>query len=341
MKALVKYATGIGNVGIREVPDPSPGPGEVKIEIKAAGICGTDMHIYYDEFKTIPPVVMGHELSGVVVEVGPGVSRCKVGDRVTAETYASTCMKCRYCRSGEYNLCPSRMSIGSKVNGAFAKYLVIREENIHKLPENLDFEAAALTEPLACCVHAVIEETSIRSGDVVVISGPGIIGLLCMQLAKAGGGIVIVCGTRQDESRLELARKLGADRTVNVESEDVQAVVESLTDGYGADVVIECAGAGPSAQACIEMVRRKGRYAQVGLFGKPVEFDLEQVAYKELIVTGGNASTRSSWERAIRLLEQGKVVTEPLITDKLPLSHWEEGFRRFQERKGGKILLIP
>lgn len=341
MKALVKHTAGVGNVGVQEIPEPTPGPNEVKIEVKAAGICGTDIHIYYDEFKTTPPVVMGHELSGAVVEVGSEVSRCKVGDRVTSETYAKTCMKCRYCRSGEYNLCPSRMSIGSRVNGAFAKYLVIREENVHKLPETLSFEAAAVTEPLACCVHAVLEESVIRPGDVVVVSGPGTIGLLCLQLAKVAGGTIVVCGTKQDERRLELARRLGADHTANAESGDLEEIVESLTDGCGADVVIECSGAGTSARACLGMVRRKGRYAQVGLFGKPVELDLDQVVYKELVVTGGNASTRSSWDKAIQLMGQGKVLTEPLISDKLPLAQWEEGLRKFKQRTGGKILLIP
>lgn len=341
MQALVKYGVGVGNVGVREVPEPVPGPNEVKIQVKAAGICGTDIHIYYDEFETTPPVVMGHEFSGVVVEAGSEVSRCEVGDRVTSETYARTCMKCRYCRSGQYNLCPSRMSIGSKVNGAFARYIVVREENIHKLPENLSFEAAALTEPLACCVHAVLEETSIRPGDVVVVSGPGTIGLLCLQLARAAGSTVVVCGTRLDEDRLELARKLGADTTVNVEEEDAEEIVRSLTGGYGADVVLECSGAGSSARACLAMVRRKGRYVQVGLFGKLIEFDLEQVAYKELTVTGGNASTRTSWDRAIQLLGRRTVLAEPLISDRLPLSQWEEGFRRFRDKSGGKILLIP
>jgi L-iditol 2-dehydrogenase len=144
-----------------------------------------------------------------------------------------------------------------------------------------------------------------------------------------------------DEGRLALARKLGADRTVNVQQENALAIVESMTDGYGADVVCECSGAEGSAQALLPLARRGARFAQVGLYGKPIRWDLEQVPYMELIVTGGNASTPSSWRRALDLLSTGQVQTECLVSHRLPITQWEQGFDVFRKKAGGKILLIP
>ena len=341
MKALLKVAPGVGNVEVREVPEPRPGPGEVMIGVQAAGICGTDLHIYDDEFRNFPPVVMGHELSGVVAELGPGVESLALGTRVTSETYYRTCGHCRFCRSGQINLCPERRSLGSAVNGAFACYVVVPQRNVHKLPEGLSFVAGALTEPLACCIHSLMEMSSVVPGDLAVVSGPGTIGLLTLQLCRAAGARTVVLGTSADEGRLAMACQLGADRAVNVETEDPQAVVQAMSEGYGADVVCECAGAEASAQAALGLARRGARFVQVGLYGRPIRWDLEQVPYKELLVTGGNASTPSSWRRALELLGQGLVQTEALVSHKLPLSEWEKGFALFRQRSGGKILLMP
>ena len=189
MKALVKYATGVGNMEIREVPEPSPGFGEVKIEVKATGICGSDLHTYHGNIG-IPmklPVVTGHEFAGVVVEVGEGVEGIEVGERVTAETTFSTCGRCIHCLTGSYNLCLQRRGIGYWLNGAFAKYTVVPAIRVHKLPDNVDFIGGALSEPLACVVHGAMELTGVSAGDVVLVTGPGAIGLLTMQVAKAEG----------------------------------------------------------------------------------------------------------------------------------------------------------
>ena len=341
MQAVVKMARGVGNVDLREVPEPSPGAGQVKIAVKAAGICGTDLHIYHDEFATRPPVVMGHEVAGVVVEVGAGVERVGPGDRVTSETYFSTCGACRFCRAGQPNLCPHRRSIGSAVDGAFATYLVVPEKNVRPLPERVDFVAGALTEPLACVVHGALELPKVTAGDVAVVSGPGAIGLLTAQVVKAAGATVVVLGTGVDEHRLRLAAELGADHVVNVEETDAQALVGGLTGGFGADIVYECAGAGPSAANLLGLVRRKGQYAQIGLFGKPIAWDLDQVCYKELAVTGSNASVPSAWDKALRLMAEGRVRTRELVTDAFPLAEWGEAFRRFEARSGVKAVLQP
>ena len=341
MQAVVKTARGIGNVELREVPEPAPGLGQVKIAVRAAGICGTDLHIYHDEFPTRPPVVLGHEVAGLVAEVGEGVEQVRPGDRVTTETYFFTCSACRFCRTGLPNLCPERRSIGSAVDGGFASYLVIPARNVRPLPPNVDFVAGALTEPLACVVHGALELPKLTAGDVAVVSGPGAIGLLTAQVAKAAGATVVVLGTGVDTHRLELAARLGADHALDVERADARAVVDELTDGAGADVVYECAGAGPSAQNLLGLVRRKGQYAQIGLFGKPVAWDLDQVCYKELTVTGSNASVPSAWDRALRLLAEGKVRTRELVSDTFPLAEWQRAFARFEARAGVKMVLEP
>jgi L-iditol 2-dehydrogenase len=341
MQAVVKEARGQGNVALREIPAPRPGPGEVLLAVRAAGICGTDLHIYHDEYPTQPPVVLGHELAGEVAAVGEGVSAVSTGDRVTTETYFHICGVCRFCRGGQPNLCPERRSIGSGVNGGFAPYVVVPECNIHLLPAGLSFREAALTEPLACVVHGALELPKVTAGDVAVISGPGAIGLLTLQAARAAGAAVIVLGTAADHRRLELARELGALHAIDITEDDSALIVRGLTNGWGADIVFECSGAGPAAIGLLAHARRGGQYAQIGLFGKPVAWDLDQVCMKELRVTGSNASVPSAWRTALRLLADGSVRTAPLISDVYPLTSWRDAFQRFEQREGVKLLLDP
>ena len=308
----------------------------------SAGICGTDLHIYHDEFKSDPPVVLGHELSGRIVDVGAEVDASLLGSRVTTETYFSTCGVCRYCRNGAPNLCLSRRSIGSAVNGGFARYVVVPAANIHVLPDTVDLAAGALSEPLACVVHSVLSTPTARPGDLAVIAGPGAIGLLTLQVVKAAGATVAVLGTDADEERLGLARSLGADYTFNVNDETFSETLLSLTyGGYGADVVYECSGAGQAAQQLLSLVRRGGRFVQIGLFGKPVSWDADLIVYKELLVTGSNASTPASWLRALTLLAEGKVTTAPLISHRYPLEEWATAFSAFEQKQGVKLVLLP
>ncbi|CAN5818904.1 zinc-binding dehydrogenase [soil metagenome] len=342
MKAVMKLAPGVGNIDVEEIPEPHPGSGQVLIEVAAAGICGTDLHIYHDEFKTRPPVVLGHELAGTVVALGKGVDGVRVGAKVTTETYFSTCGACRYCRTGHLNLCLQRRSIGSAVNGGFTRYVVVPAQNVHELPPQLSFEAGALTEPLACVVHGVLSTQAVRPGDLAVVAGPGAIGLLTLQVLKAAGAIVLVLGTDADARRLELAKNLGADYTLNIQQDDAETFISEVSfEGLGADGVFECSGAGAAAQGLLKLVRRGGRYVQIGLFGKPVAWDLDQVCYKELVVTGSNASVPASWIGALKLLASSAVTTEALITDSFPITEWREAFERFERKEGVKLLLTP
>jgi L-iditol 2-dehydrogenase len=288
-----------------------------------------------------PPMIVGHEFSGVVVACGEGVEEWEKGARVTAEPSAIVCGKCRYCRTGAYNMCSDRLVTGYWVNGGFAEYVVVGAHRLHRLPDSISFDEGALTEPLACCVHGVHELTGIGAGDLVAVSGPGAIGLICAQLAKAEGAQVMVIGTGADRERLATAKALGMDHCIDLEEQDPIEFARELTEGDGADIVLECSGAGPAAAMGLELVRRQGKYTQIGLFGKPVTLDFERIAYKEIKVTGSLGQRWTAWKRAIRLMAQGKVNLKGVSSDKFPLAQWQEAFDRFEAKKGLKILLDP
>lgn len=343
MLALVKYALGPGNVELREVPVPEPGPGQVRIRVEAAGICGSDLHIYHGniKFEVRPPVVMGHEFAGTVDRLGPGVQGLQPGQAVTSETAAYICGNCDPCRHGRYNLCPNRLITGYVYNGCFARYTCVDAIRVHPLPPGVSTLAGALSEPLAVVAHAVLERGCVQYGETAVVTGPGAIGLLTAQAVAATGATVVLCGTGVDAQRLRLAESLGIPHTLDVERDDVPAAIAALTGGCGADLFFECSGAGSAARMGLELVRRGGRYVQVGLFGRPVEVDLELLAYKEILATGAISSVRDSWVKMLQLLGSGAVRTEPLISHRFALSDWQEAFRTFEAREGIKLAFIP
>jgi len=342
MKALRKLRPGEGQLDLVDVPEPKAAPGHVVLAVKAAGVCGTDIHILHDEFPIRPPVTLGHEVTGEIVELSPEVSGWKVGDRVVIESYYSVCMRCEYCRGGRPNLCAERLSIGSKVDGGFAEYVEIPAQNLHRIPRNLSWETAALTEPLACTVHGT-NQALIRPGDWVVVSGPGPMGLLAMQVAKAVGGQVIALGITQDAKRLEVATKLGITHTINVEAagrDRALAEIMDLTNG-GAHVVLECSGAAPSASLLLQVIRKRGGYGQIGLYGKSVSLDVDTICYKDLVVTGTNASVPEAWPRALELLRLGLVKSEDTVSGIWPLQDCQHAFTTVQEKGALKVLLAP
>ncbi len=342
MKALMKVAEGKGNMELRDIPEPVIAePDVAKIEVKFTGICGTDIHILHEEYKVYPPVVTGHEFAGEVVEVGKNVTRVQPGDRVTCIPFFRTCGQCMYCRYGEINLCVDRKSAGTHVNGAFAKYVLMTERTMYKIPDGVSYEEAAVSEPLAFNVWGVMMNTRILPQDKVLVSGPGTIGLLATQCAKACGATVIAAGTVGDEHRLGVAKEVGADHTVDVSKENLLEIVMDMTGGYGVDVAIECGGAEASSVQCVEAVRKGGHITQMGLFGKPVPVDMDKIALKEVSVQGIFATRPISWDRALELLGNGTLRTAPLISSKLPLSEWEKGFNSFGKGKEIKILLHP
>lgn len=343
MKAVVKVAPGEGNVELKDIPEPFPGPGEVMIRVEAAGICGSDIHIRHGDIQIPmrPPFVIGHEFAGVIESVGEGVGRWSIGERVTAENSRTVCGHCRHCATGDYNLCKERLATGYAFDGAFARYCVVPDYRVHRLPDNVDFISGALSDPSACAFHAVHDLTGVDAGDLVLITGPGPMGLFCTQYVKANGGRVILTGLPRDRSRLSLGVELGADHTVVNGEDDLAGLVGSLSGGEGVDTVLECSGAQTAAQTGISLVRRQGKYTQVGIFGGPVTVDLAQLVYKEIRMTGSFSQKFLAWEAAIRLCSQGKIKARPLVTDVLRLEQWEEGFERFESGEAIKVVFEP
>ena len=342
MQALIKSAPGPGHMALSDMPSPTPAAGEVAIRVAAAGICGSDLHIraWDTQVPMRPPMIVGHEFSGTIAALGDGVEGWQIGDRVTAEPSYSVCGHCQWCRNGAYNLCPERRITGFWADGAFAESVCVPAHRLHRLPDGVSFHEGAMVEPLACCVHAVIELTGVAAGERVVVSGPGTMGLLAMQVAMACGGQVAVIGAPVDAPRLEIARALGADLVLTVDDDPLNAVRE-WTDGDGADVLFECSGAAAAVSLGLDMVRKQARYTQIGLPGRPVPVDMDRIALKELRVTGSFAQKWSAWKRALDLLDRNVIELEPLISDVLPLSAWETGFDKMERKEGLKILLEP
>lgn len=340
MRAIVKSDKGVEGVQLEEVAEVQANDEGVKIKIEAAGICGTDLHIMEDEYPHEMPIILGHEFSGYIEEVGKHVTKFHKGDRVVALTAAETCGLCTYCRRGLIMLCPERKSIGSGVNGAMAQYMVLPEKNIFSIPENVSMDEAALTEPLACVVRALMERSSIKAGDRVLVSGCGTIGLLALQIANIHGASVVVSGTSADKHRFQVAKKLGAKAVVNVEGHDEKDLIK-INDGKEFDVVIECAGVQPSLNTCISVVKKQGLHIQLGLFGKEVSVDFDLMLMKEINYRNAFATTPTSWEIALKLMEQEKVNLKPLITHKFPMAEWKDAIRTSFQKNGIKTLVYP
>ena len=338
MRALLKTGPGVGDLELKEWPEPTPAPDEVKLKIAAAGICGTDIHIIKGEWPSRPPVVLGHEFCGTVVEAGTHVRRFKPGDRVVASNPAQTCGKCYHCRAGNPFMCLHRVSAGYMIDGAFAEYICIREERCHSLPDHVSFRQAALGEPLSVAVHAVIERTTVHAGDLVLVAGPGAVGLLTLLVAKLEGARVIVAGVAKDGSRLTLAKELGADLVVDSSSEDLVGIVGRLSNGEGADLVYECTGVANSLDLCWAAVRREGTLAQVGIYPSRIETDFNKVVMKELTVIGSFGYVWDSWRRSIQLLSERRVKAEALISHEVSLSQFEEAFRITQDGTATKVI---
>jgi L-iditol 2-dehydrogenase len=341
MKAVVKTRGGEGNVELKDWPEPSPAPDEIKLKIGTAGICGTDLHIIKGSWPCRVPVVIGHEFCGTIVEVGSQVRTFKPGDRVLGSNPARTCGTCYHCRAGNPFMCSARISAGYMIDGAFAEYFCIAAERCHLLPDEVTFRQAALGEPLAVAVRAAIEQTTVRPSDVVLVSGPGCVGLLTMQLAKLAGARVIVAGIDKDERRLTCAKRLGADRVVNASQEELLKAVSEYTDGEGADLVYECAGVAASIALCLDAVKKEGTLAALGILSGPMQTLFSQITLKELRVVGSYGYVWNSWRTAIHLLRDRKVKTEELISHEFPLSRFEEAFRTAQDGSAVKVVFNP
>lgn len=341
MKALVKMAPGAGNWQVIEKPEPTINDDQVKIQVEYIGVCGSDIHTYEGHYNVnAQNLTIGHEFAGIAVEVGKNVKHVKVGDKVTSETTFEVCETCRYCQAKEYNLCSHRKGLGTQQDGACANYIVARGASVHVLPINLSCKEAAITEAAACAHHGV-EKAKIFKNDIVLVLGPGPIGLLVAQVVKAKGGKVVMTGLTKDMKRLKTAKaKFGVDYIVDVQTQDVKEIVNSLTDNYGADVCIDCTGAVPSMQLGMDLLRKRGQYVQVGLFAKDeVTVDFSKIIQKELVVSGSRSQNTHDWEPTLQMMADGDIRADLMITHELYINEWEKAYDLIKSGEAIKVVL--
>jgi alcohol dehydrogenase/L-iditol 2-dehydrogenase len=344
MVGLVNFGKDPHSVELRDVPIPDFGEDDVLFSVKAAGVCGSDLHQYSGKqsWPVNYPVILGHEFSGVIEKVGARVRGFAEGDRVVSETAAVLPADSAFVRQGLYNLEPKRLGFGYGVNGAMTSHVKVPARCLHKIPSQLSFEKAALTEPCAVAYNATCVNSHIRPGDTVAIIGPGPIGLLCALMAKlAGAGHLIVIGIPADAHRLEVAKKLGAETILGAKGEDVLDWVKNFGDGYGVDLVIDAAGVSASLKLALDIVRPAGQITKVGWGPQPLNFSLDPLVQKAVTLQGSYSHNWPIWEKVISLLASGKLNLDHVLNRVSPLKEWQGVFDEMHAGKIVKGVLTP
>lgn len=329
---------------LRDVPEPTIAPHEVLIQVRACGICGSDVHGYDGSTgRRIPPLIMGHEASGVIARLGSAVTGLSIGDRVTFDSTIS-CGQCDYCKRGLVNLCDNRQVLGVSCgdyrrNGAFAEYVAVPAHIVYRLPEGFSDANAALIEAVSVAVHAA-RITAIEPGSTAVVFGAGMIGLLALQAFRQFG-CTRVFSVDIDEGRLALAQSLGADRTF-LSSPDTVAQLREATEGQAPDIAVEAVGAQSTVETAIESVRRGGTVTLVGNLAPRVEIPLQSVVTRQLRLLGSCASA-GEYPECIALMQSGAIKVDSLISAVAPLSEGPAWFQRLYSREPGlmKVILAP
>ncbi len=334
-----------GRFEIVEKPRPAPGPTEVLLQVQACGICGSDIHgMDGSTGRRIPPIVMGHEAAGTVVEVGAAVSGWTIGDRVTFDSTVY-CGACSYCRAGRINLCDRRQVLGVSCgeyrrDGAFAEYVVVPHHILYRLPDDVTFVQAAMVEPVSVAVHAVSRPT-IRLHDSAVVVGAGMIGLLVIQTLRAAG-IGTIWAVDLDDNRLKLAAELGADVCLRADRDDVVAEVKARSDGLGAHHAFEVVGATSTLLTALRSIRKGGTLTLVGNVSPMVELPLQEAVTREIAIYGSCASA-GEYPVCLSLIERGLIEVDPLISAVATLDDGAQWFHRLYGREPGlmKVVLCP
>jgi alcohol dehydrogenase/L-iditol 2-dehydrogenase len=341
--AVVQYALAPLAVELREVPVPDLGESDVLLAVGAVSVCGSDVHQSRNtqSWPVNVPVVLGHEFGGTVARIGRSVRGVREGDRVVSETAAEICGTCMLCRTGRYNLCPSRKGFGYGINGAMAQYVRVPARCLHGIPDSLPFDLACLTEPHAVAYQAMCVNSTIRPGDLVVVLGPGPIGLLCARMAAlSGADPLIVAGLTLDAPRLETARRLGATRTVDVLSESLDDVVRGYSP-LGADLVCDASGVSRTLEAALRIARPDGQVTKVGWSPDVLPTDVNPIVMRNLRLQGSFSHNYPVWERVIHLLDRRTTMPETIVGLKAPLEGWREAFDAMHDGRVIKSVLVP
>lgn len=351
MRAIVKYGYGKYETELREVPTPVVGDDDVLVKVKAAGVCGSDIAFDDGHHANLlnPPVVLGHEFSGVVSQVGRNVTEWQIGDPVVSDNTGKVCGKCYACSVADYLACPSRLGIGYGMDGGFTNYVRIPGDVLKKfpnslmrIPEGMSFEEAAILDPCCNAYMAVVQESHFIAGEYLAVFGVGALGQFSIQVARAAGAAkIIVIGLSADSERFRLAREHGATDIVTADKEDAVAAVMRITDGEGVALVVDCAGVAVALKQAIEIVRSSGQIVKIGYDEKPLGFSLDPVLDKAISIKGHFGYNWVSWRNVMNLVMAGKINMKSMISHQLKISQFREAFDLVRRRESIKIILYP
>lgn len=342
MKAVVKASAAPG-VEIREVPVPTVGNGEILLKVKRAGVCGTDLHIWswdpWAKGRLKPPVTIGHEFVGEVVEIGPGVTNVQLGDLVSSESHV-ICHTCTACRNNHGHVCENTRILGVDINGGFAEYVAIPAVNAWHIPPGLPIEVAAIMEPTGNAVHTAFAGP--LSGCNIGVTGCGPIGLFAIGIAKAAGATRVIASD-VSPYRLELARAMKADAVIDVSKESFVDRVRELTHGRGLDGVLEMSGKPEAMRDGLHALRNGGRLSLLGLPSEPFELDWNRLLIFKGITLHGIVGRRmyETWDQLDQLLRSGRLDLRPSITHVMEMERVDEAIGLLREGKAGKVVLVP
>ena len=324
---------------MEDVPEPQCGTNDVKIKVTHTGICGTDLHIYtWNEWaqRTLDlPLITGHEFCGIVEEIGPGITHYKPGDHVSGEAHI-TCGYCRNCRAGKRHLCHKTIGVGIQRDGAFAEYLVIPESNVWPIHKDIPSEIAAFFDPYGNAAHTALSFEMVA--EDVLITGAGPIGIMAVSICNFVGARHVVI-TDVNDYRLDLARKMGASRTINVSHERISDVFEELNMSNGFDVGLEMSGNPDAFKDMLENMYHGGKIALLGLLPKATQINWDDIIFKGLHVKGiYGREMYETWYKMTQMLRSGLDIS-PVLTHKLPIDDFQEGFDIMESGNCGKVVL--
>jgi len=336
--AVVNFSREPHSVEIREFTRPEPGPEDVILAVEAVGVCGSDLHQWTSShsWPVNYPVVLGHEFGGRIAALGSAVRGWSEGDRVVSETAAVIDPNSPMTRSGLYNLDPNRKGFGYGVDGAMTRFVRVPARCLHRVPNGLAMEQAALTEPCCVAYNAVIQNAKVQPGDRVIVLGPGPIGILCAAMARLAGAEVALVGLERDRARLDVAKVYDCEVIIG----DASAWAKAR-DGLGVDGVVDAAGASAALKTALELVRPNGWISKVGWGPQPLGFSLDPLVQKNITLQGSFSHNWPIWERVLALLASGRLDVRPITGGIWPLEEWHEAFEKMHSGAIVKAVLRP